>query len=122
MSMRSFLVVASLLIPLAACGGDDGGSTEVDASSSTVTRVNCGGATIAATVTAPGFAFTPMSSTITTGQIVQFDMPSSHNAVSDTAGLFRADFNAATCYRFDAVGSYGFHCEPHSFTGTIVVQ
>lgn len=122
MSMRTLLVVASILCPLAACGGDDGGSTDIDAASSTVSQVTCGGATIAATVTAPGFAFTPMSSTISVGQIVQFDMPSSHNAVSDSSGLFRADFNASTCFRFDAAGSYGFHCEPHAFTGTIVVQ
>lgn len=120
MGMRTFLVVASILVPLVGCGGDDGGDP-VDAPASTVSRVTCAGATIAATVTAPGFAFSPMSTTISAGQIVQFDMPSSHNAVSDS-GLFRADFNAATCFQFDAAGSYGFHCEPHSFTGTIVVQ
>src|SRR5262245_42297790 len=70
--MRS-AVLASLLI-LAACG-DDGGSSGPDASTVAVTRVQCGGATISATVTAPGFMFMPESSTISVGQIVQFDMP-----------------------------------------------
>ena len=111
----------SVLLATTACGGDDGGGTAVDAPSSTVARVQCGGATIAGTVTAFGFAFTPMATTISVGQVVQFMMSATHNAISDE-GLFTADFNATVCYRFDAARTYPFHCGPHGFTGTIVVQ
>lgn len=117
--MRSSLALASLL-SLAACGGDDGG-TPVDAPAASVVRVDCAGATIAATVAAPGFAFEPQATMISAGQVVQFTMPVSHNAVSDE-GMFTAGFNASTCFRFDAARTYPFHCEPHGFTGTIVVQ
>lgn len=117
--MRHLLACASL-VSLVACGGDDGGTT-VDAPTGPVARVDCAGATIAATVTAPGFAFEPMATMISVGQVVQFTMPVAHNAVSND-GLFTAGFNASTCFRFDAARSYTFHCEPHSFTGTITVQ
>jgi plastocyanin len=117
--MRTFVFL--VVVSLAACGGDDTSSTTIDAPASTVTKLTCAGASVAATVTAPGFAFTPATSTITAGQIVKFTMPATHNAVSDSA-LFRADFNGDACFRFDTAGSYPFHCEPHLFTGTIVVQ
>ena len=110
----------SLVLLASACGGDDGTNPPVDAAGAVV-RVTCGGATIAGTVTAPGFAFEPMATTINAGQIVQFTMPSTHNAVSDS-GAFRADFNASTCFQFNVAATYAFHCEPHLFTGSIVVQ
>lgn len=117
-----------LTLTLAACGDDGGSPAAIDAApgpdapAGPVVSVPCAGATLAETVTAPGFMFVPMTTTISAGQIVQFTMPGSHNAVSDTAGQFRANFGASTCYRFDVAGSYPFHCEPHLFTGTIVVQ
>lgn len=121
-SRMRIVLIASLAsaLALAACG-DDGGSTPAIDAASSVTKVPCAGATVAATVTTVGFAYDPASTTVTTGQIVKFTMPGDHNAVSNS-GLFRADFNAETCLRFDAAGSFPFHCEPHNFAGTIVVQ
>ncbi|MBK9037028.1 MAG: hypothetical protein IPL61_38225 [Myxococcales bacterium] len=120
--MRAHLVLTVALPLAAACGGDDGGSPAIDAPAASITSVACGGATVAGTVTAPGFAFEPMATTISVGQVVRFTMPATHNAVSNTAGQFRVDFGGDSCFRFDTAGTFGFHCEPHQFTGTIVVQ
>jgi plastocyanin len=58
---------------------------------------------------------------VAVGDIVAFTMPSSHDAASDD-GLFSATFNATTCVRFDAPGTYRYHCSPHRFEGEIVVE
>lgn len=121
--MRIALITALASVSLLAACGDDGGSTPIDAPpTSSITSVTCAGATIAATVTAPGFAFTPMSTTISAGEIVQFTMPGEHTATSDVAGLFRVGGGATGCFRFAVAGTFPFHCEPHGFDGTIVVQ
>jgi len=121
--MRKALIASlASILALAACGDDGGSTPAVDAATASVVKVACPGATISATVTAPGFMFMPEDSTVAAGQIVKFTMPGEHNAQSDTAGLFRADFAGDSCFRFDVAGTYGFHCVPHSFTGSIVVQ
>ncbi|MEZ4403172.1 MAG: hypothetical protein R3B06_24320 [Kofleriaceae bacterium] len=126
--MRTCLALASACsLAVAACGGDDGGTPAVDAAvtvdapAGPVAVVACAGVTADATVTAPGFAFMPASTSITAGQVVKFTMPATHNAKSDT-NLWTADFSTDTCVRFTTAGTYPFHCEPHLFTGTIVVQ
>jgi len=121
---------------LAACGGDDGAKIDAagsggqqDAPPPTVQAVTCP-ATPAATVMTSGFMFSPMSTPITQGQIVQFVMPASHDVVpghvpSDTSiadpGLM-VNFSETKCLMFTQSGTYGFHCGPHSFNGTITVQ
>jgi len=119
--MRPHLPILAALTLAAACGGDDGGTPAVDAPTSSVQRVDCATSTPTVTVTAPGFAFSPAASTITAGQVVQFMMPATHNAVSDS-GLFRVEFNTSACFKFTSAGTFGFHCEPHLFTGSITVQ
>jgi plastocyanin len=127
--------LAFVLLALAACGGDDNNSTpdappvSIDAPPSTVQAVTCP-TTPAATVMTSGSAYAPMTTNITQGQIVQFVMPASHNVVpghnvadgtiADT-GL-NVNFNETKCFMFTQTGMYGFHCGPHSFNGTIVVQ
>lgn len=118
--MRSVFLVSLAATLAAACGDDGGSSAPIDAPSP-VAKVTCAGATVAATVTTVGFAFDPRDTTISAGQIVKFTMPADHSAISDT-GLFRADLGAEACFRFDAAGTYPFHCEPHLFPGSIVVQ
>lgn len=127
--------LAFVLLALAACGGDDNNSmidappAGSDAPASTVQAVTCP-ATPAATVMTSGFMYDPMTTNITQGQVVQFVMPASHNVVpghtpgdatiADT-GL-NVNFSETKCFMFTQTGMYGFHCGPHSFNGTIVVQ
>lgn len=127
--------LAFVFLALAACGGDDNNSmidappVGSDAPASTVQAVTCP-ATPAATVMTSGFAYAPMSTTITQGQIVQFVMPASHNVVpghtpSDSTiadTVLDVSFSETKCFMFTQIGMYGFHCGPHSFNGTIVVQ
>ena len=105
-----------------------------DAEPSSVVEVDCTGATIAVTVTAPGFAyaFTPSDGgaadqhTIAVDAIVRFEMPPSHNAFSGPAnapdGLFSINFNQTKCYQFTEAGTFPFHCTPHDFVATLIVQ
>jgi plastocyanin len=128
--MKRFAIV----LVLAACGGDDGNKSvdaavSIDAPPSTIQAVTCP-ATPAATVMTSGFMYSPMTTTITQGQVVQFVMPADHNVVpghspsdstlADTA--VNVNFGETKCLMFTQTGSYGFHCGPHHFNGTIVVQ
>lgn len=148
----SACLALSLLSVVAACGGDDSSTPvdapvgldgspgdgpqvvdapsvdapSVDAPPSVVQEVSCAGANIAATITAPGFAFSPMQSTVALNAVVQFTMPGSHSAVSgETPGVadgqFTVSFSETKCLRFTAAGTYGFWCNPHQFTGSITV-
>lgn len=147
--MKSNSFACALILLAVACGGDDDttppidaainsdGSTidtpavvpdaaSPDAAPSVVVEVPCAGATIATTITAPGFAFSPMQSTVALNAVVQFTMPSSHNAVSgETPGVadgqFMVNFGETKCLRFTAAATYGFFCGPHTFTGSITV-
>lgn len=98
----------------------------VDATPSTVVEVPCVGANPVVTITAPGFAFMPMAATIGVGQVVQFQMPGTHSAVSGTPagvsdGQFSVGFNQQKCLRFTAAGVFPYWCNPHQFTATITV-
>lgn len=156
--MKKLALMTTALLGLFACG-DDGGTVidapldavagdggvdapavvdarvvdarVVDAAPSTVMVVTCpaqGG--IASEVTAPNFAFTITDATITTGDIVRFTMPGSHNAASGTVtggvpapdGKFIVGFGATVCLQFTAPGTFPFYCEPHQFTGTLTVS
>jgi plastocyanin len=124
--------LALLALLMAACGGSSS-TTDApaahDSPPSAVQAVTCPG-TPAATVMTSGFAYSPMTTTITQGQIVQFVMPSAHNVtpghvpadstITD-AGL-SVNFSETKCLMFTQPGMYGFHCLPHSFNGTIVVN
>jgi plastocyanin len=105
-----------------------------DAAPSAVVEVSCSGATIAVTVTAPSFAyvFTPDDGapadqyTIAVDDIVQFTMPGSHDATSGPPnapdGQFATGFGQTKCFQFTATGSYPFHCTPHDFDATLIVE
>lgn len=120
--MKTSLLV--LAIGLAACSdggdGDDGAAVDAAPSGLAAAEVACP-AQPAATVITDGFAYSPASARVAVGDVVAFTMPSSHDAASDD-GLFSAAFNATTCVRFDAPGTYGYHCTPHRFEGEIVVE
>ena len=126
------------VVVLAACGGDDNGkmidaagsgSGQHDAAAATVQMVTCP-ATPMFTVMTSGFMYSPTSTTIAQGQVVQFVMPAEHDAepghfATDSAiadpGL-SVGFGATKCLMFTQAGTYGFHCGPHHFDGTIIVQ
>ena len=115
----------ALLLALAACG-DDGGGTgddvqDPDASAADVQSVSCTGATIAATFTTDGFAYSPTNSTISVGEIVQFMPMTGHDVVSDD-GLFSVPLAGNGCFQFNTAGTYQFRCTPHQFTGQVIVQ
>lgn len=93
---------------------------------STVVEVPCAGANPVVTITAPGFAFTPMTANISVGQVVQFQMPATHSAVSGAPagtsdGQFTVGFDQQKCLRFTAAGVFPYWCNPHQFTATITV-
>ena len=113
---------------LAACGGSDSKTPDA-AASTTVQMVTCP-ATPAATVTTSGLSFSPMTTTISQGQIVKF-MPAidhnvapGHNPTDSTIAdpSLNVTFGGTACFMFTQTGMYGFHCVPHGFNGTIVVQ
>lgn len=157
--MRKTLPLSILLLAIPACGGDDEDAPDHDAATgaidaavpdadpdqpdatpspdaepSSVMEVNCAGATIAVTVTAPGFnyAFTPDDGgaadeyTIAVDDIVRFTMPGSHDAASGPAnapdGLFYTNFAETKCFQFTEAGSFPFHCMPHDFAATLIVE
>jgi plastocyanin len=136
--MRKLLLIAisSLAIGAAACGSDDGSGdssgdgdgdgdgTVIDAAPAapTVTVVDCATATVAGTVTAPGSAYSPANTTITSGEVVKFTMPAIHDAKSRTPGLFHVMFGQEQCLKFEGTGTVEFFCVPHQFTGTITIN
>ncbi len=124
--------LALCVVVLAACGGDSktpDAATHDSPTASTVQMVTCP-ATPDATVKTSNFMYSPVTTTISQGQVVKFMPEIQHNVVpghvpSDStiadSGL-NVTFGGTACFMFTQPGMYGFHCGPHSFNGTIVVQ
>ena len=115
-----------MFLAAAACGGGDDSASgddtaDVDApgGDEEVTNVDCGTATVAATVTTSGFAFDPETTTISVGDVVHFMPATGHNVVN-------AEFNVSTggdeCFQFNVTGTYEISCTIHGFTGDVIVQ
>ncbi|MDB4954512.1 MAG: hypothetical protein JWO36_2081 [Myxococcales bacterium] len=123
------------LVLLGACGSSNNTTADapraIDGPPPTIVEVTCP-ATPAATVTTSdaAFAYTPAMTTITQGQVVKFTMSGSHNVVPGHAAAdstktdsgMNVGFGAMKCLMFTQTGTYGFHCLPHQFNGTITVQ
>lgn len=87
------------------------------------------------TVSNSGTTFTPDELTITVGDVVEWDIGGSHNAVevseetwnangSESNGGFNVDFGGGEV-TFDEAGTYYYVCEPHAglgMKGIIIVQ
>ena len=121
--------VASLVFVIAACG-DDGSSVDAPPAAN-VAAVDCASNTPTATITATGTApdgsdgkFMPMSATITKGQVVKFVMSTLHNMAPNagTDPALTVNFGETKCFKFNAAGTYNFHCTPHGFQGSVVVN
>jgi plastocyanin len=100
----------------------------MDAPGPSVVAVSCTGgiAPVATIMTADGtFAYSPNAVTIMQGQVVEFMMSGTHNVVPNTSssdpGLM-VDFGATKCLQFTKTGTFGFHCMPHGFMGTVTVN
>src|SRR5688572_20530122 len=119
------ILVPAFCLALAACGDDGGGgggddTAEPDAEeTASVTMVSCTGITPDAEVTTDGSAYSPMSVTISAGEVVRFDPQATHDVNGEE---FDVPLGGEGCFRFDTAGTYAFRCTPHGFTGSVVVQ
>ena len=123
--------LALLITTLAACGDSSPNTPDaaapVDAAPPTVTTVTCPGGTVPTITATDGIdtTYSPSTLLISVGQIVKFTMPSTHNVVPNPTmsdpGLV-VGLNATKCLMFSKAGTFGFHCGPHSFVGTVTVQ
>lgn len=119
-----------VLVVLAACGGSDSPHADEPAPAPpagetddlSAVAVDCASATIAQTVTTPGFFFQPAQTTIKVGDVVKLAPSPDHDVVSDSSADFSLSLGEEGCFRFDVAGTYPFHCRPHGFKGTIVVE
>ena len=126
--MRS-IGLSLVFLGLVACGGggDDDNTGDDDApapdaaEASSVVEVDCASATIAETITTSGFNYSPMSVTISANEVVEFTPAGSHDVASND-GLFSVGFGGHKCFRFEEAGTFVFHCTPHLFTGSVIVQ
>src|SRR5262245_46719564 len=123
--MSRSLVISLFLV--GACGGGDTPPSDTNPANK-VQTVACASnppsTTIMATGTEISGSYMPSTVTISTGQVVQFVTTSLHN-VAPNAGVdpgLTVGFNATACLKFTAAGTFGFHCGPHGFTGTVTVN
>jgi plastocyanin len=124
--MRTAVVV---LLFSAACE-TGGGNATVDAApdapvAPVVTLADCP-AFVAATIEDSPTMFIPKETTINTGQSVKFMITSEHfvlpNTLTTTDPALNVKRGETKCFKFNTVGTYGFLCGVHGFTGTITVQ
>ena len=127
-------LVAGVSLALAACGASgsgSGGSTPPSAAASDggSTGAACEVVTTAGDVTGSiaGTAFDPGAVTATSGQVVAFTNEDSvpHTFTLDDGSCDTGNIanGASGAIRFDAAGTYPFHCNIHSsMKGTVTVS
>jgi plastocyanin len=125
--MRSAVVV---VLFATACETGGGSSSAADAApdvavAPVVTLADCPAVT-AATIEDSPTMFIPKETTINKGQSVKFMITSEHfvlpNTLVNTDPMLNVKRGETKCFKFNAVGTYGFLCGVHGFTGTITVQ
>lgn len=99
----------------------------IDAPPPTVLAVTCPATPaqlITATTNVP-YQYQPQAASIHVDDIVEFQMPSIHdvvpNATNSDSGL-EVDFGETKCLQFTKAGTFGFHCSPHGFAGSVNVN
>jgi plastocyanin len=128
--VRPFAVLA--LAVLSACGGDEPSTTKADAAVDSaplpkVVAVTCPVSPAATVRTVEGTdLYMPMSTSISAGGIVRFEMSISHdvapNTLTTTDPALVVGLGQTKCLQFNQAGTYGFYCTPHGFAGTVVAQ
>jgi plastocyanin len=97
-----------------------------DAAMATVLDITCPSGTLPTIATVDGTtAYIPSSVTITQNGIVKFTMASSHNVAPNTTGSdpgLSVGLGVTKCLQFTATGTFGFHCVPHTFMGSVIVN
>ena len=119
------IILAGLLLSVTACSSSYGNTptnptTQIPAGPTTVLVPNgAAGATAG-----PGFSPTPLTVAVGTTVTWGNNDGAQHTTTSDAAGWNLALSPGATqTFKFDAPGTYAYHCSIHSFMkGTIVVQ
>ena len=120
----------SLLVLLAACEAGGGGGVTVDAAPDApvipvVALPSCP-STVAGTVQDSPTMFIPKDTTIGRGQVVKFTITAEHfvlpNTLVHTDDALMVGRGRTVCFQFNVIGTYGFLCGAHGFTGTITVQ
>lgn len=127
-SARCSALLFVSLVSLAACGGGDEEEAPADAgpdgggNTPAAEMVACNASvTKEVTTNNTTAAFIPASTTVAAGTAVRFVMSSMHDARSNQ-GLFTIGYGETLCVKFNTAGTYTFRCNPHGFTGTVVVQ
>jgi plastocyanin len=124
-------LVAGMSLALAACGasGSSGSTPSAAASDGGSTAAACEVVTTAGEVTGSiaDNAFDPADVSATAGQVVAFTNEDSvpHTFTLDDASCDTGNIanGASGAIRFDAAGSYPFHCNVHpSMKGTVTVS
>jgi plastocyanin len=134
-SLMRICITLALLTPLAGCGsetpsgpadaapGDGGGSGAAN-----VMAVTCP-STVPLTVSAGNadmmFNYTPSNAPIPVGSVVKFVMGTIHTVEADVRGsdpAINVGLGQTRCLKFNKTGTFGFHCQPHGFPGTVTIQ
>ncbi len=127
---RVLILVAALSVLLmvgllaASCGGVTTATTSSAVTTAGTPTTSGGGG---AAVTMKSFAFDPATVTIKVGETVTWTNQDSatHTVVGDNNEFKSGDLaNGATfSFKFDAAGTYAYHCSIHpSMKGTVVVR
>ena len=135
--LATCLLILASTLAFAACGTGDGGSTgSAGPAGSAPSAASDGGTTAACEVasgagdvagTISGNAFDPSDVTATVGQVVSFanedQVPHTFTLDDGSCDTGNIANGASGAIRFDAAGSYPFHCTVHpSMTGTVTVS
>lgn len=125
MSARHFSLV--LVSFVAACGGGGGDSKTdagTDAPAATIVAVDpCPGGE-AATFMTLATAFSPVSASISQGQVVKFMTTTTHpvGPIAPTEATLAVPENQTKCFRFTSTGTFRFKCIVHGYAGMITVN
>ncbi len=134
--LATCLLILASSLAFAACGASDGGGTASTPADSAPPAASDGGATAACEVasgagdvagTIAGNAVDPGDVTATVGQVVAFtnedQVPHTFTLDDGSCDTGNIANGASGAIRFDAAGSYPFHCTVHpSMTGTVTVS
>ncbi len=132
-----------VLVLLVGCGDDSGGGTRHDAAvvsdarvdatvvdaapdaQQLVMTVTCTSGEPTITTVNGTFAYIPTSQTIAQNGVVKFVMDTTHTVAPDATNSdpsIAVGAGQTKCLKFTTTGTFGFHCGPHNFPGSVIVN